>query len=126
MARKGLLRWLPAVLVMAAIFGFSSIPSREMPALGIWDAIIQKGGHVLGYAILALTYWYALRSNKPHWLLALFLSVVYALSDEFHQSFIPGRHAGLADVLVFDTGGAVIALGLAYWWWQKRALIKNE
>jgi VanZ family protein len=127
MTSKTLLRWLPAVLIMAAIFGFSSIPSGEMPALGIWDAIVQKGGHVLGYGLLALTYWYGLRFKKQHWWMALLFTIAYAASDEFHQSFVPGRHPGLEDVLVFDGIGAAIALGLAYWWRVKRtASLKNE
>ncbi len=49
-----ILRWLPAILVMVIIFGFSSIPSREMPSFGFWDLLVKKGAHMLGYGLLAL------------------------------------------------------------------------
>ena len=57
---KPFLRWLPAVLVMAVIFVFSSIPSDELPNFGLWDLLVKKGGHVLGYGLLALAYLFAL------------------------------------------------------------------
>jgi len=123
---KKLLPWLPAILIMATIFGLSSIPSTAMPAFGAWDTIVKKGGHVLGYGILAASYWYGLRFKKRHWLVAFFFAVIYALSDEFHQSFVPGRYPSLVDALIIDAGGAAIGLGLAYWWRVKRGIIKNE
>jgi VanZ family protein len=126
MTGKMLFRWLPALLVMAAIFGFSSIPSSLMPDFGGWDTFVQKGGHVLGYGLLALAYWGGLRFEKRRGWLALLFAVIYALSDEFHQSFVPGRHPSLVDALVIDAGGAAAALGLVYWWRVKRGLIKNE
>jgi VanZ family protein len=107
---KSILRWLPAIVVMTIIFGFSSIPSRELPNFGIWDLVVKKGAHMLGYGLLALAYWYGLRLDKRLWWLALLLSVLYAISDEFHQSFVPGRHPSWVDVLVFDGGGASLTL----------------
>jgi VanZ family protein len=107
---KSILRWLPAVVVMTIIFSFSSIPSRELPNFGCWDLVVKKGAHMLGYGLLALAYWYGLRLDKRLWWLALLLSVLYAISDEFHQSFVPGRHPSWVDVLVFDGGGASLTL----------------
>ena len=68
---------------------------------------------MLGYAILGLSYWHAL-DFKPHkrWL-AWVLAVLYAVSDEFHQSFVPGRFASIRDVLIFDNFGAFLSL----WVW---------
>jgi VanZ like family len=127
MPRKLLLRWLPAVLVMIAIFGFSSIPSSELPDFGPHDLVVKKGGHVLGYALLAITNWYGLRFDKRRWWLALLFTIAYATTDEFHQSFVKGRHPSWVDVLVFDGGGAVFSLGLVYWLMGKRvASKKNE
>jgi hypothetical protein len=126
MIKKLILPWLPAVLMMAIIFGFSSLPSNEMPDLGIWDLVIQKGGHVLGYGLLALAYWVGLRFDKRRWWLALLLAMIYAVTDEFHQSFVPGRHPGWVDILVYDGGGAVTALGLAYWRRAKRDVAKKS
>ncbi len=127
MIKMKFLPWLPAVLIMAIIFGFSSLPSSEMPHLGVWDLIVQKGGHILGFGLLALAYWWGLRFDKRHLWLALLLTLVYAILDEFHQSFVPGRHPSWVDALVIDGGGAVIGLGLAYWVRERRVLSpKNE
>jgi VanZ family protein len=107
---KNLLRWLPSVLLMSAIFLFSSIPSKEMPNFGSWDTLVKKGGHALGYGLLALSYWYALKWNRKLSWLAFLFAALYALSDEFHQSFVPGRHPSWVDALLIDNGGAVLAL----------------
>ena len=127
MTRPRLLPWLPALLMMATIFGFSSIPGSVMPNFGPPDLFVKKGGHVLGYALLALAYWYGLRFDKRRWWLALLLALMFAVSDEFHQSFVAGRHPSWVDALVIDGSGAAIALGLAYAWRAKRvASIKSE
>ena len=57
---KRILRWLPAALIMVVIFGFSSIPSKEMPSFGLWDLVVKKGAHMLVYGLLALAYWYGI------------------------------------------------------------------
>ena len=125
--KKVLLRWLPAALIMAVIFGFSSTPSTKLPNFGLLDLVVKKGGHMLGYGLLALAYWYGLRFEKRRGWLALLFAVLYAISDEFHQSFVPGRHPGWVDVLVFDGGGATIALTCVYRWLvRKKGLFKSE
>jgi VanZ family protein len=121
MMRKQFLPWLPAVLVMLAIFGFSSIPSNELPNFGSGDLIVKKGGHVLGYGLLALAYWVGLHFDKRRWWLALLFAILYAASDEFHQSFVPGRHSSWVDALVIDGGGAAAAVGLVYWLREKKS-----
>ena len=60
MINKCILRWLPAMAVMAIIYGFSSIPFQEMPSFGMWDLVSKKGAQMLGYGMLALAYWYGL------------------------------------------------------------------
>ncbi len=112
------LRWIPAVIMMGLIFMFSSMPIGVVPYFGHWDLLIKKGGHALGFGMLGLAYAYALParlSRKQRWLLSLLMVVLFALSDEFHQSFVNGRHSRLTDVLI-DTSGAVImlSLGLGY------------
>jgi VanZ family protein len=107
---KDVLRWLPALIVMIVIFCFSSIPSRDMPYYGFWDSVVKKGGHMLGYGFLALATWYGLKFEKQTGWLAFLFVILYAISDEFHQSFVPGRHATWMDVLVFDGSGAALML----------------
>jgi VanZ family protein len=104
------LRWLPAVAIMAAIFIFSATPGDELPDYGFWDTLVKKGGHVTGYALLALAYMYGMNfDRKKEWLAWLF-ALLYAASDEFHQSFTPGRHPSPMDVIIFDNLGAVLAV----------------
>jgi VanZ family protein len=105
-------RWLPSLLMMFAIFVFSSRTSNELPNFGGWDYFLKKSAHGIGYGLLALSYLYALpgRNYKLSW----FLAVLYSLTDEFHQSFVPGRRASLMDVFVFDNIGAILALFLHY------------
>jgi VanZ family protein len=116
---KRILRWLPVVALMAAIFAFSSIPSDEMPRFGIIDFLVKKGGHALGYALLALAIQFGM-TGRPgrdlrHYLLPWLLAVLYSATDEFHQSFVPGRHATPTDVLVFDNSGAAVAMCIRWW-----------
>ena len=103
-------RWLPAVLMMVVIFGFSSITGTQMPNFGLWDLIVKKGAHVLGYVLLALSLWYAQGFDRRRAWLALVLAILYAISDEFHQSFVAGRHPSWVDALVIDGCGAAFGL----------------
>lgn len=107
-----LLKWLPAIVMMLVIFWFSSQPSSEIPTFDWADRIIKKGGHMIGYGLLALSYWRAFDFKEgKRWVIWL-LAVLYALTDEFHQSFVPGRSASIWDVLIFDNFGALISLWL--------------
>ncbi len=111
-------RWLPAVGMMAVIFAVSSVPADRMPVFGFWDLLVKKGGHMLGYALLALAYRHALGEGNER--LAWGLAVLYACTDEFHQRFVPGRGASLWDVGV-DAMGAALALG----WLTRRIPVRN-
>lgn len=103
--------------MMLVIFGFSSIPSTEMPGFGLADFLVKKGGHATGYALLALANMHALGWDRKRWPVAWLLAVLYSTTDEFHQSFVPGRHPALMDVGI-DAFGA--AAGLLLWLWRGR------
>ena len=100
-------------MMMLIIFSFSSQPSSDLPNFNWADEIIKKGGHIVGYAMLALSYWYALRMQSGQRWLAWFLALLYAATDELHQSFVPGRYSSVWDVVIFDNFGVVISLWLA-------------
>jgi len=107
---KGWARWVPAVVLMGAIYCLSSLPSAEVPHFGLVDFLVKKGGHLLGYALLALAFSYGLDGKSAsQYRLAFLLAVLYALGDEFHQSFVPGRQASPYDVGI-DALGAALAL----------------
>jgi VanZ family protein len=57
--------------------------------------------------------WYTFAWVRGKRWLAWLLAILYAGSDEIHQSFVPGRYPSIWDVLVFDNLGALTTLWLA-------------
>ena len=82
--------------------------------------MIKKGGHMLGYALLAWSYWRALHFRPDKRWLVWILTILYAITDEYHQSFVSGRSPSATDVFVFDNLGALLAL------WIKNLTIKQK
>jgi VanZ family protein len=107
-------RWFPALFIMVVIFAFSSQSGDDLPDFVGWDYFIKKMGHAIGYGLLALSYLYFFKFDKKRYWFTWFLAIVFATTDEFHQSFVAGRHASAFDVLVFDNFGAVFGLWLYY------------
>ncbi len=112
-------RWLAIAGWMALIFFLSSLPQLPSPPDPWVDLIFKKGAHFTVYAVLALLFRRALPPGRSIWALSWILAVLYAASDEWHQSFVPGRHPQLTDVLI-DACGAATGL-LIFWWLQRRA-----
>lgn len=98
--------------MMLVIFLFSAQPSSNLPDFDWLDRAVKKGGHIFGYALLALAYWRGLQFRADKRRVAWLLALLYAVSDEFHQSFVSGRGASMWDVMLFDNLGALIALWL--------------
>lgn len=117
-------RWGPVLLWMAGIFLFSSLSNPLGPASDAsHSGLIGRAAHVLEYAGLAALTLRALgwRRGRSYGG-ALLVTLAYALSDEVHQAFVPGREFSFAD-LATDTAGALVALGLAWlgrYVWRKR------
>jgi len=110
-----LVRLVPALAMMTAIFVLSAMPASKIPTFGPYDVYLKKVGHAIGYGLLGVSYYYALPTRFPRfarWSMALGLSLGFALSDEFHQSFVSGRTASIRDVAI-DGVGAFLALFLA-------------
>jgi len=104
------LHWLPALLIMMLIFLISAQPSSQLPNFNWADTFVKKGGHIVGYALLSFMYWRALDFKREKRWIAWFLTILYALTDEFHQSFVTGRHSTIWDVMLFDNLGALSSL----------------
>lgn len=104
--------WGPAIAQMALIFAISSLHKAPLP-----DGISDHTGHSLGYAILSVLVFRALAGATWRGVsfrsgaLAVVLSVLYGMSDEFHQRFVAGRTAAWDDVGA-DLVGALIGAAL--------------
>lgn len=75
--------------------------------------IIRKSAHFIAYFILGLLIFHTVRlyiaRHIRAFVCALFISFIYAASDEFHQTFIPGRSGELRDVFI-DSAGALTGI----------------
>lgn len=115
-------RWTPALPTIAAlatlawmgvIFALSSRGTIPVP-FGLNVILISIAGHFVTYAVLAALLWWAIEplelSARRRFGLALAGAVTYGLTDEWHQSFVPGRDASVLDIVV-DGIGACCGLG---------------
>jgi len=139
--------WLPLLIWLGLIFiGSTDLMSAEhtsriiVPLLRWFNPdisaeiimrvqfFVRKTGHVTEYAILAMLLWRALRGGT-RWQMkmsilfcvAAIVCVIFATSDEFHQSFVPSRTASPIDVMI-DTCGALIGLTICIGVASRRAL----
>jgi VanZ family protein len=120
-------RWIPALIMMSLIFLFSSQSAGKFPHFPGWDYVIRKTGHLVGYGLLALCFFFALRFRSKYRWTAWILAVLYSFTDEFHQSFVPGRQPSLVDIFVFDNIGALAALWLySMFGWKSEGKVQGD
>lgn len=113
--------WLPVLIWGAAIFTFSTsafsslntasviepiirwlLPGISVAAVGVIHGLVRKSAHFTEYAIL---FWLLIRgpmARRPYHALAVCMA--YAMLDEGHQMFVPGRTSSLYDVALDSTG----------------------
>jgi VanZ family protein len=103
---RPVLLWLPVVAWAALIFTLSSIPDLGT-GLGGWDLALRKIAHAAEYAVLG---WLLLRAMGRE-LPAAAIGIAYAVTDEIHQSFVPGRQGAPLDVLI-DAAGVLAGVYL--------------
>jgi VanZ family protein len=111
---KGIHLWLPPLLLMGVIFFFSAQPSLDS-GLGVFDTIGRKLIHLAEFGLLCFLWWRLLRTGMPDRraaLAALVISSLYAVTDEFHQSFVEGRNGSPIDWAIDTAGAALVALRL--------------
>jgi VanZ like family len=120
------LRRSPAPLaLMALIFWLSAQPNLDS-GLGFWDDVLRKLAHVAAYGGLTLLWTWALRPILSRPLpAAVAVSLVYAITDEYHQSFVEGRTGSPMDVGI-DLIGVVIASILLRYDQRFRSVLDGE
>lgn len=90
-------------------------PDISPAALARAQFLLRKAGHITEYAILAALLFRGWRSllgdSLSRTTAALLVAMLFAASDEFHQSFFASRTASLGDVLI-DSSGALLGVML--------------
>lgn len=109
-------RFLPAIAWMGLIFTLSHQPTLpKVP--GMAASLTSILGHFLVYFVLAVVLWWTLGafelSPSQRILLAFGGALLYGFSDEWHQSFVPGRDPSLMDNVI-DAIGAATGLAIAH------------
>ena len=114
--------WILVLLWAILIFVLSHQPGLKSSLPSGWDFFLRKLAHISEYTILTLLLINALKeqglSRKKILLLAIGLAFFYAISDEYHQSFILGRNGTFRDVLI-DSSGIFLAA-----WLKNKKMIK--
>jgi VanZ family protein len=112
--------WLPVLIYIAVIFGLSSIAETpDLPKLLPID-VSDKDLHAILYFGLGLLLTRALsggfgRVTLPAALAATLCAMLYGVSDEFHQSYVPPRNVEALDVVADTIGAGIAAFGLYAW-----------
>lgn len=111
-------RWITLLVWLAAIFYLSSNPLTFTLSSSIWPFILRKLAHMFEFGVLAYLLFRILsQTEKRHvyWNLfwAFIFTALYAVSDEYHQTFTAGRVGIYKDVLI-DCFGALISTWLMY------------
>ena len=130
-ASRRWLAWLPAIAVMAIIFVLSSQSGLRVSDDAAVDRPFRVTGHLLAFGTLAACVLLGLawdRRPRPRdAAIALGVTFIFALSDEWHQSFVPERMGRMDDVVTDMIGAAV---GLAVAWvaltWRARGRESGE
>ena len=100
-------------VVLSAVPGFEEQPEEvKVNIIEKLQFIVRKSAHFIGYMILGildsgLILYYG-NINKKY-LLAFLICVIYAISDEIHQLFVPGRSGQVRDVLI-DSAGSLLGI----------------
>jgi VanZ family protein len=117
------LLWLPVLVWAGIIFALSATPNLRVAQAADLDFVVRKAGHLAAFGILAVLLWRALALSAVRraivW--SCVLTVAYAATDEFHQSFTSGRHPSPLDVGIDSVGALLFLLALTLWLRGRRA-----
>ena len=109
---------LPPIIWASFIFILSSNTVLASLQVSTLDYIFKKTSHMIVYAILYVLVhrsFFLLNSSKVksyNWFLSFIICLLYAVSDEYHQSLVPGRHPAFRDVGIDMIGSLVAFLRL--------------
>jgi VanZ family protein len=107
--------FLPSAIWAGLIFFLSDQGNLPSMNISTFDFIFKKSAHIFVYSVLYFLIFYGVQQviSKKYapkaWYLPLIICICYAISDEVHQSIVPGRNATLRDIS-YDTLGASIVM----------------
>jgi VanZ family protein len=105
------------------IFFFSS--KSSVPGAGGVFLLLPIAYHFVVFFLFSFFLLATIKGNKKlktsYLIIVLIFSVIYAISDEFHQSFVPGRNADIKDVLT-DSVGIILSLLISIYIEKKRKI----
>jgi VanZ family protein len=111
--RGRVLRWVPAVCWALLIFALSSRSEVPTPEVFGFDKVAHFGTWAVLSALIANAIWCpGTDPSRRTVVWAIALAALYGASDEFHQSFVPGR-----DVSLFDLGADALGACAGAWAW---------
>jgi len=93
------------LITFITMWYFSSLPGNSVSVPFSWMAIVYHFSIFSIFAFFVLSALAKKNSQKTEFILTILITIIFAVLDELHQSFVPFRNAGIQDVLV-DTLGA--------------------
>ena len=121
------LAWMGLIFYLSSLSQDDAGRPLESPVVSWLGVLRSYAAHLVLYGILASLVQASIRSWTPassyqlRWVLAVAaFATLYGVSDEYHQSLVPGRYASILDMLVNGVGAATAALGLWLLAWTMR------
>lgn len=115
--RFTLLGWLVLIFLFSSDL-FSAEHTEQVLVYDFLNVFVRKCAHMVEYAILMYLWFRSLYTVRERFsrtvIVSVVLSVLYAASDEWHQSFVPSRDGTITDV-GWDATGAIL-MGLFLWY----------
>ena len=112
--RESRIFWILTVSYMGLIFFLSSLQGFRLPEL---PENSDKFIHTVAYMPLGFLFYMSLIKSgfgRYGFALAMLLTVLYGVTDEFHQAFVPGRYATIGDVMADSLGALLGCLGARF------------
>lgn len=116
--KKTFINYFLLLIWMGVIFYLSAQPDLKSEFSNQVDFVLRKLAHITEYGILVFLAWRAVsdmgdKKDGKYLVVAIVFSMLYAVSDEYHQLFVAGRVGSPVDVLI-DSAGIAIA-GIIIW-----------
>jgi hypothetical protein len=125
--RFALVGWLVLIFLFSSDL-FSAEHTEQVLIYGFLNVFVRKCAHMIEYAILMYLWFRSLYTVRERFyrtvIVSVVLSVLYAASDEWHQSFIPSRDGTITDV-GWDATGAIL-MGIFLWYVYVRGRVETK